>query len=148
MSCSGPAFLRRLLCVVNVVAAVSLSLGCSSSVVQRYPIRGSVTLDGKDVDDASIIFIPQGDGSPAIAVITDGQFELSAADGLSRGNYDVRINPHEPEMTEIAADRRRTPKANRRPRIPSVYQRGGKLNTTILDAPVPKLHFELKSNAT
>ena len=68
--------------------------GCAPRV-DRMPVSGVVTLDGKPVAVAAITFMPQGPGQPGMAV-TDvaGRFillELGMHAGIRKGEYDVAI---------------------------------------------------------
>ncbi len=125
------------------VVALMLS-GCSESGPRRYPIKGTVKLNGQPVNNATVILTPVGEGLAAAATIRDGAFELPAAVGPSAGEYKVRINPNEAEIEEVA-ESAHPPKANARPRIPKMYQQDGALNTKITGEPGQSLEFTLTS---
>ncbi len=120
--------------------------GCGDSGIRRYAAKGRVTLDGQPVNNATLILTPKGEGLAAAAVIRDGLFELPAEVGPSAGEFGVRINPHEVEIEEVAANAR-PPKSNARPRIPKMYQREGMLNAKITGEPDQSLVFELASKS-
>jgi len=68
--------------------------GCGGP--KHYPVRGTVTLDGKPLPDASIAFTPEGEQGAAAAATTDsqGNYRLQAAgsEGAQAGKYVVRIS--------------------------------------------------------
>lgn len=125
------------------VAAFLLS-GCSPAGPERFAVQGRVTLDGQPVSEASIIFTPQGKGLAAAAVIENGQYKLTGADGPSKGDFRVQINPSEIEIEQ--AESEELPRANKRPRIPLPYQKGN-LTVTITGEPEQVLDFPLTSDA-
>ena len=80
--CSG---FRCLLCLV--------CLGCGSSDgLNRRAISGKVTVDGVAIPNGSVSFEPLSTGGVGSgAVISDGKYSISKADGLPPGKYLVRI---------------------------------------------------------
>jgi hypothetical protein len=72
--------------------------GCSDGKIGRYPIHGSVNVDGKPAGGVMVIFCPQG-GSDELQKMRpfgltgpDGKFELTSvnkADGAPAGQYKV-----------------------------------------------------------
>ena len=72
------------------LAVVSIA-GCGDGQIKRYPVKGSVTVDGKPADGAMVIFCPTENSSPEIQrqrpfgfTGPDGHFELTTltkADG-------------------------------------------------------------------
>jgi hypothetical protein len=69
--------------------AVSLILsaigaGCSHEA-RRYPVSGSVTIDGQAVPSGDILFVPvAGDRGPDAGTIKDGKYDLLATEGKKR----------------------------------------------------------------
>lgn len=127
------------------VAALLLAalVGCGEPGLQRVAVSGVVSLEGKPVDNATIIFTPDGVGLAAAASIENGKFSLTDEDGPTAGSHTVRINPNEAEMEEVSpAD---LAKAGRRPRIPKVYQQPGELVANVTGEPEQQLTFELKT---
>lgn len=123
-------------------------VGCGPDGPQRVPVSGTVMLDGKPVGDATIIFTPSSEGGlAAAATIENGTFVLTGLDGPTAGEHGVRINPNEAEMeavdpAELAPEQLR---AERRPRIPRVYQQAGELSASVTGEPQQVLEFELSS---
>jgi hypothetical protein len=121
-----------------------LTCGCHPPGQQRYPISGTVTLDGLPVENATIILTPQGEGLAAAAAIVNGQFAMSSTDGPTQGEFGVRINPTNAELDAAnPADSRHT---HRRPRIPKLYQQDGKLTASISGEPAQTLDIALSSS--
>lgn len=128
---------------IAAVAALAVLSGCGDSGPQRYAVKGTVTLDGRPVNNATLIFTPTGPGLAAAATIREGAFELPADVGPTAGEFTVRINPAEAEIEETT-ETAHPPKANSRPKIPKIYQRDGALNAKITGEPNQSLTFELK----
>jgi hypothetical protein len=66
--------------------------GCSgASGPKRFPIEGSVTLDGQPLETGSVTFVPQGGSTATSATIENGAFFADEKTGLPPGNYRVEI---------------------------------------------------------
>jgi hypothetical protein len=89
---------------------VPFLLGCSSEPsVGAVPVTGTVTLDGKPVEGATISFVPDGDSSLSASGLTDasGNFRLtsvSPGDGAVPGKYKVTVS-------KLTADSQAAPQA-------------------------------------
>lgn len=77
-------------------AAVALALvgaGCGGN--SPVSVRGTVTLDGRPVEGATVLFIPEGEGRQATGQTgADGSFRLTTVtsnDGAFPGNYKVVV---------------------------------------------------------
>lgn len=121
---------------------LTLLVGCGPTGPQRIPVSGVVTLDGKPLSDATIIFTPKGSGAASAASIVDGRFSLTEMDGPTVGQHGIRINPHEAELEEAVPSE--LTRSNRRPRIPRRYQQEGALSVDVNDEK-QLLKFELSS---
>jgi hypothetical protein len=81
------------------LAGLFVIAGCDKTI-RRYPVHGSVLVDGKPVENAMVIFCPVG-GSEEVQkqrpfgfTGPDGKFELttlSRADGSPAGEYKILI---------------------------------------------------------
>lgn len=82
---------QRLLVIAAVI--VLSTIGCGGQTgPKRYPVTGTVTREGIDVDAGNILFIPKDGGGPAAgAMIKDGKYKFTSQDGLPVGNYKVEI---------------------------------------------------------
>jgi hypothetical protein len=65
-----------------LAALLALAGGCGRGGPELVPVRGTVTLDGKPVEGASVTFIPQFPGQPA----------LGSTD--ARGKFTLKTHPH------------------------------------------------------
>ncbi len=64
---------------------LSLSLGCGSDAAGRVAISGTVDLDGKPLDGASIAFVGGGGGALATATTDkEGSFRVKVALGINK----------------------------------------------------------------
>jgi hypothetical protein len=77
-----------------VVGGLVTAAGCAPPPAT---VHGHVTLDGKPLEEAAIMFVPlvQGRGKTG-AVIVDGQYTLPLQDGLLPGKYRVEIIDNPP----------------------------------------------------
>lgn len=126
----------------SLAVAVLVLAGCSQQE-QRYAVSGTVTVDGKPLDDVTIIFTPDGKGLSGAAEVMNGKFVCSTKGGPSVGTFNVRLSPNEAEMEEVEEDisELATP---RRPRVPLKYQRLGGLQVEITGADDQMLDLKLK----
>lgn len=83
--------LRRWLCIASVLV-IFTSLGCGKQTgPKRYPVTGTVTREGIDVDSGNILFLPKSGGPAAGAIIKNGKYKFTAQDGVPAGSYKVEI---------------------------------------------------------
>ena len=62
-------------------------MGCSASKTHGI-VNGTVTLDGKPLQEGTVRFVPtEGDSQTASAIITDGQFVAEVPVGVVRIEY-------------------------------------------------------------
>ena len=90
----------RLLCCL-LVASLIVVVGCSrrggaGNIPKTAPVSGIVTLDGKPVDGASVVFVPaQSPGWGAYAITdSSGRFVLKSSEEVSGavpGKYFVQV---------------------------------------------------------
>ena len=73
---------------------ITLVVGCGQSGPELFPVKGRVTLDGKPLPDAGVMFLPDGNGPSANGTTdSDGHFELMTVNsmGAIRGTHPVVI---------------------------------------------------------
>ena len=101
----APAVTALFICLVAGCAGLA---GCSNeSLPKCHPVRGKVTLDGKPLAEAMIVFHPLEDDAPEISKPLaysgqDGDFELTTLqprDGAPPGQYAITV-----ELRELKAD--------------------------------------------
>jgi hypothetical protein len=74
--------------------ATLLFIGCSKpNPLGRFPLSGSVTLQGQPLDQGTIAFEPVDltNGIPSGAEIKNGSYDIPTEKGLPAGKYTVRI---------------------------------------------------------
>jgi hypothetical protein len=141
MCCGGCRF------AVLLPVLVLTQAGCGRTVA----VKGVVTLDGKPVPGATVLFVPEagGDGRPASGLSDDaGQFRLTTyrpGDGAVPGTYRVVVTKTEGMSTPPDPDhaskarfldhrKRSEGRRHRKPTLPAVY---GDPETTTLRCTVP-----------
>ena len=79
--------------LVLLPAVLLFLCGCSGSKADRGAIHGAVTLNGKPLEQGSILFMPMEGtrGTVAGAEIKDGRYQLSATTGPAVGWSRVEI---------------------------------------------------------
>lgn len=95
--------LRISLC--TLVVACMLATGCNSEQ-SRIAVSGSVSLDGKPIHDCIAVFQPidsRGSQWGATAVVSQGQLELPARNGLVPGQYGVIFTENQPALEDYEA---------------------------------------------
>lgn len=92
---------------------LSLTVGCGPPTLKLVPVSGVVTLNGKPVEGAAVMFSPQAGGRPAIG-LTDaaGRFQLTTVktnDGALEGTHVIAVTKLETTGVEADADGLSTP---------------------------------------
>jgi hypothetical protein len=87
----APAGFRAVLAALLTVLAAGC--GAAEEPLSRVPVTGDVTLNGQPLKSGVILFVPdQATAGPAaMAVITDGKYELSETEGPIFGHHRVEI---------------------------------------------------------
>jgi hypothetical protein len=92
-----------------IIACVAAAAGCS----RPSSLSGTVTLDGKPLPEAAVIFFPQGSGAETVVGATDqaGRFVITPAAGrsIAYGPYKVVVSKREP-LTQAQLNAFITPK--------------------------------------
>ncbi len=85
----------RLKLSAGLLAVVMSACGDGSSGPELAPVTGVVTLDGKPVDGATVVFSPKGEAPMSMAITgMDGKFELktgSGRPGAAVGDHGVGV---------------------------------------------------------
>jgi hypothetical protein len=122
---------------VLLFAAVLLAAGCSRGP-RTYPVSGTVTLDGKPLDDGNIYFLPLDPNVSADAgKIEGGAFRFEAREGKVR--VEIRASREVPG--------KRSPMGNIRKEeyIPARYNRESTLQAEVRPSGENVYTFELTS---
>ena len=124
----------------SLLCALMLTVGCSHSEpsYNLSPATGSVSLDGKPVTNAMVVF--HSDSSPAASGKTDssGQFVLETGKhgaGIARGDF----------LVQIMSTDETTDSAGKAVTIPHVYSENGLEVVKIGEGGDNSFTFELKS---
>lgn len=86
----------RLLAAAWGCALIVLAMGCRGKTEQLVPVAGRVTLSGRPVGDATIVFeCPEAAVSRAARLTADGRYEMAdyRSAGLPPGTYRVAVVP-------------------------------------------------------
>ena len=126
-------------------AAVLVFLGCNSGGPEIAQVSGRVTMDGKPLANASVVFIPEN-GRPAGArTDADGRYVLNFTEGRRGaipGKNSVRITTQrEAEKDENG----KTVVAGARETIPMEYNAASTLEFTVEPKKKNVANFDLKS---
>lgn len=132
------------------LAPIAALIGCGDGKIARYPVSGTVLVDGKPYEGARVMFCPV-EGSEAFSKerpfgVTDasGRFELTTfikGDGAPAGDYKIMIRNGRPANAEQA-------KAwARRPKIPRQYGKpdASGVTATVNAEPTELAAFEISS---
>jgi len=88
------------LVLLGCVAALGAA-GCSGTArPPTYPVSGTVTLKGKPLEGATIVFVPVAKGAEAASGVTDasGKYQLTtfvAGDGAQDGEYKIKVSKYD-----------------------------------------------------
>jgi len=86
--------LRVLQSFVSLLAALSLSAGCGSGGPEIASVSGRVTMDGKPLPDATVLFVPENGRPAGGRTDADGRYSLNFTEGrlgAIPGKSSVRI---------------------------------------------------------
>jgi hypothetical protein len=162
---TSPVARRVLIVAAASVATMFMVAGCGDGKKKLAKVSGKVTLDGKALDGATVVFHPAEGGRPATGLTgADGHFTLTtytSGDGAQIGEHKVVItksnqaevvapSPSDPkammEAMKAHDARQRAEAAKPKPAvIPASY---GDLQKTPLKAVVPaegEIEFSLRS---
>ncbi len=141
--------MRSAICLTTVL----WTIGCGSSDYDLVPVRGTVTLDGKPIAGARVIFEPRRSGKEALSAgpgsdgITDedGQYSLlttvDGARGAVVGQHTVTISTFQAEV-----DRSRdSSRVIRKEEIPARYFQPGALSYEVPLAGTDSANFTLQT---
>lgn len=138
----GPVRYVCVIVITSLVLAGGLS-GCSKTSPSMR-VWGTVTYQGKPVDEGQIIFTPTTDGGgPSTgATITSGRYELEKATGPYAGNtYRVEITAFGPAQSYSPNASGQGMTATVRPQLlPDNYNRTSTLSATISAEPDKNQH--------
>ena len=139
---------------LSVLIAAFAAVGCGPSAPTTVKVSGTVTFDGKPLEEGRVTFISMAEkdalNRPAIGVLgKDGKYALStfqSGDGALPGEYQVVVvsNPDIPSPEEIAENDAEVVSA-----IPGGYASPttSGLKATVKDGGDMTIDFDLKTGA-
>ena len=103
--------MKRVLLALSFVGLTLALTGCPPSpdeeLVRRYPIHGTVAVDGEPMESGSIAFVATGTTStgekqrPAGGQIENGKYDIPEAKGPNDGEYRVLISWNKPTGKQV-----------------------------------------------
>jgi hypothetical protein len=125
-------------------------VGCGNNPLGRKAVAGTVSMDGEPLDYGAINFHPLESNAQAVgsgAVITDGEFSIPAAEGLTPGRYRVSIvapsgGPPERIQGEDAMKTGSKPPVER---LPSKYNTETELTAEVTSDAPAEFDFSVES---
>jgi hypothetical protein len=161
---------RTLWWACAVLPFLLVGVGCVGGD-KPVKVEGMVTLDGKPLPEAMIVFNPEGGGSPASGVSgSDGSFRLttfSSGDGAKPGSYKVTValakpadaDGPQPEsgnpqsmidaMKKHAEAQKHKPAGPKKPSLPATYSDLSKTTLKyVIPPPDGKVTLELRSTGS
>jgi hypothetical protein len=140
--------MSRRIVLVGLVLLSATWIGCGPSD-NREAVSGTVTLDGKPLDQGTIEFVPTAEGVLSGGVISSGKFDVPANKGLTPGSYTVRVYSADPPSGTPAAPDPGAPGAGGYPmakdRIPPKYNSESTRTVEITPRGENRFSFEITS---
>lgn len=127
---------RYSILLLVVLALLVSGCGRAGDPYGRRPVRGTVELDGTPLAAGSIVFYPAERGPVVSGVpVTEGRFEIPAAQGLPAGNYKVAVTAAEPVSTRgMSAEELMEHPPGAKSLIPAKYNTSTTLKFEVNDA--------------
>jgi hypothetical protein len=128
-----------------VVVLMLVFAGCNRA--EPRGITGTISLDGKPLDEAVILFVPLAAGQKKTgAKVVAGHFKVSPEVGLLPGEYRVEVADDPPLTAENHRTAQRRQPSRRRP-FPYRYSVDSPLTLTLLLDGPNEFHFALLTKA-
>ena len=132
----------------NIVFPVLLILtGCAGGDAGKYALVGVVQLDGKNVEQGQITFIPLAAGEVSATEIVGGQFSLPTTRGLEKGDYRVEILAFQKTGKKISGYTVGEMRDEIVQVLPDKYNRRSELKVSLELPQATPLRFDLKSDS-
>ena len=122
------------LVAASCATAALVAVGCSNAGPELAQVRGRITLDGKPLRDAAVMFVPET-GRPATArTDLDGVYELAYTQGnrgALLGTHEVRISTYRPGYEGETPEGVRRSITERPERVPARYNEESELSVEV-----------------
>lgn len=103
---SVPGGRDRVCPTIGIVFGLLFLIGCGDGRPKRVPVTGVVTLNGKPVEDAGVMFMSSNGGRPASGVTdADGRFKLTTFkqyDGAVLGQHVITVTKKKKNYKKVA----------------------------------------------
>jgi len=123
------------------------AIGCTESSGGREAVSGTITLDGKPLDQGVISFIPYDPDAPtrASAAIENGSYAIPKAQGLAPGKYKVAISSPDGKTPAATPDALPGPSGNfaSKQRIPDKFNEKSTLEVEVKQGTSNKFDFTI-----
>ena len=117
-------WLMLFLCTVTVAV-----VGCGGDGIERVGVSGTVSYQGQPVQEGMISFEPQGQGTPAGAIIKGGKYDATGTGAVPVGRYRVRISATVEDTANWVKDA--MPVAPKKELLPAKYNRDTELTLEV-----------------
>ena len=87
-----------------LLALVAMTVGCGESTGGKLAVTGKVTFQGKPLPQGTIEFSAEDASSMSGSVITNGEYSITAVQGLLPGKYVVRLHAADEKSTASATE--------------------------------------------
>lgn len=130
------------ICLLGLSVLVS---GCGSGGPDIAGVKGKITMDGKPLADATVVFIPKAGGRPAAAKTNaEGLYELNFSGGrkgtipgANRVRVTTKADPYEGDDGKMVPGKKET--------IAVEYNQQTTLEFEVVDGQMNEANFDLKS---
>lgn len=140
---------RCILRLIGIASLMAIAVGCGAGKVERVAITGSVSFDGKPIEDGQIAFVPQGGGFNGVGAIKNGKYDISSDRGPSPGPCTIRITGNRPtgrKTKPSAYSGDQTPQEVYEQFLPAKFNESSELTLEIPNESTFAHDFELKSS--
>jgi hypothetical protein len=133
--------------VFVLLGAMALCAACGCGHRGRAAVEGTVTLDGRPLDQGGIVFSPlSGTAGPtAGAQILDGNFAITRSGGTFPGKFRVEITSARPTGRKVAGRTGSGLIDELAQCLPARYNRDSELRAEVTDSGPNHFEFALKS---
>jgi len=109
--------------LLSLSCAVVLLSGCGGVESVRHPLHGTVRVDGVEIENGSISFLPTRGtlGTPATTLIVRGEYEFTTETGPFSGRHRVVVGA-DPKQSTALRNKQSSPGRNQQP-APDVQAR-------------------------
>ena len=131
---------------IGALAMLAIFSGCGSKF-ERYPLEGTVNLDGQPLSNCMVIFAPCDAGaSGATGMVVDGRFAIRQDSGATPGKYNLIFTEIQPDLEEYEQRRADNVPPLNAPTLPRNYQAANEVHVDVMPVQDNRFEIELNSN--